>query len=460
MAMTDEQIQDVQYWTRPLLEGEVDNSDAILAGEKPFKAENGQYYMVVNSTNNTPISVEGQPDKENNNTQAIAVAPCDASGNNVDYDNVTITVGGTQTGNPNSFGNAVGATQGLTDQTDEVRAFYNETDAIVKDHGGEITAISGHSQAGPAAAKVGAENHVDKVVNFQPWASKKATKDFSQEELDYLDKHCHVYTDDGKWVTMLDLNGGEIGYGKIFKVEGTSHRVDFFEIKGNGLDIEYYEKNNIFCSGMTEEQVKKIAKAKARVGGTVENYISYYEHNYGSYAKPKKPGKSKASKNTSVQSTVMNHLGKGGKGFGLSDLTQRFKSAKGSKRIFLRKALLIVGAASLSAKVAELASKIHDLMEESRNDIRDLVETARSKAFSIAEELSDGEVESLLSEIEFSRVWNEGAASENEAQVKSFVSQVENLSGQIEAAGSEIEGADAGQAAEIDGFNSGMVELL
>ncbi|MGT2929646.1 hypothetical protein ACVR1G_05330 [Streptococcus dentasini] len=261
MVMTDEQIQGVQDKTRPLLESDNPKQQAIVNGEQPLEID-GQHYMVVNHTNNEDIN--GQP---NDNTQALAVAPCDKNGHNIDYDNVTITVGGTQPSNPSSLGNALFHSRfELTQQTEAVDNFTSETMDIAAAHGGKVTAISGHSQAGPAAAKVGANHHIGKIVNFQPWGGKGAVDSgyFSKEELKHLNKHCHVYTDTGKNIVMGDGNGGEIGYGKRIAAEGSSHKVGFFHIKGNGPDVNWYVKHHQFCSGMTKEQAKKVAMVLLR----------------------------------------------------------------------------------------------------------------------------------------------------------------------------------------------------
>lgn len=136
----------------------------------------------------------------------------------------------------------------------------------------DISNMSGFSQAGPAVAKVAAEMKVQKITNFMDWGAwnslTKNTADYrgiSDEELAYINKHLHSYSDQGKDLTSWDGHGGIIPYGKVFTVEGKHHNAGLPKIKGNRPDFEWYEKNGLFCSGMTEKQVKKIAKLKAKM---------------------------------------------------------------------------------------------------------------------------------------------------------------------------------------------------
>ena len=91
--VTDQDVQDIQNVTRPLLEGRNDDSklledkncEKVLAGNDTIDAKRGdetKHYKVVNSTND---DIDGA-------TQALAVAPCDENGNNVDYSQTVITV--------------------------------------------------------------------------------------------------------------------------------------------------------------------------------------------------------------------------------------------------------------------------------------------------------------------------------------------------------------------------------
>ena len=262
MALTDESIQELQVEVLNIIKEEKNGNEFSLD-------ESGKKYKLINEVNET--------------TQAIAVAPLDKEGN-PDFSQTTIVVAGTQSPNneinnhvTESVFNAVMARNQLTEQTKDVREFYNQSLASAKKMAGtgqevDISNMSGFSQAGPAVAKVAAEMKVQKITNFMDWGAWnsliKNTADYrgiSDEELAYLNKHLHSYSDQGKDLTSWDGHGGIIPYGKVFTVEGKHHNAGLPKIKGNRPDFEWYEKNGLFCSGMTEKQVRKIAKLKAKM---------------------------------------------------------------------------------------------------------------------------------------------------------------------------------------------------
>ena len=262
MALNDEQVQQLQTRVLKIIKDHDVGEDFSLK-------RGGQKYVLINEINET--------------TQAIAVAPLDKEGN-PDFSQTTIVVAGTQSPNNENNNhviesgfNAVLARNQLTEQTKDVREFYNQSLASAKKMAGtgqevNISNMSGFSQAGPAVAKVAAEMKVQKITNFMDWGAwnslTKNTADYrgiSDEELAYINKHLHSYSDQGKDLTSWDGHGGIIPYGKVFTVEGKHHNAGLPKIKGNRPDFEWYEKNGLFCSGMTEKQVKKIAKLKAKM---------------------------------------------------------------------------------------------------------------------------------------------------------------------------------------------------
>ena len=272
MALTDENIQDLQVNVLKIIEEKAANQKFDVRGSD-------KKYILINEVNET--------------TQAIAVAPLDKEGK-PDYSQTTIVVAGTQSPNnknnshvTESVFNAVLARNQLTEQTKDVREFYNQSLSKAKkmagtEQGVDISNMSGFSQAGPAVAKVAAEMKVQKITNFMDWGAwnslTKNTADYrgiSDEELAYLNKHLHSYSDQGKDLTSWDGHGGIIPYGKVFTVEGKNHNAGLPKIKGNRLDFEWYEKNGLFCSGMTEKQVRKIAKYKARNPQYINSIYNY-----------------------------------------------------------------------------------------------------------------------------------------------------------------------------------------
>lgn len=447
MALTDEQMQDLQSVTKKSAHTKKEGDEIKVDGKK---------YEVVNSVDGT--------------TQAIAVAPVDKNGN-VDYSQTAIVVAGTQPGVNESTDNALKAKDGMTPQYKDVRKFYHETEKKVNTHDGDISNMSGFSQSGPAVAKVAADNKVGKVTNFMDWGAQAAYNngDITKEEKKYLGKHAVVYTDTTKDVTWLDGHGGAIPYGKKVHIEGSmnlvsDHDPNYPHIKGNGPDVTWYVKHHQFTSGMTKEQVKEVAKYKAEHDwnplNSAQDYIDDYQKEYGDYAKKKtskikNKGSSKA-KQTSVNSLDIKH--KFGQKLDFQDLLQHYKGAKGSKRILLRKALLFAGLSAAIEDVGDLAKRVQELMDKSKEDIRQTVEETRSKAFDFAKELDAAEVESLLAEIDFNRIWSEGVEAENFAQAKNFAAKVEELGNKVLSAGDAIEEADQGAAEKVVVFNEEVIK--
>ena len=154
MALTDEKIQELQVNVLDIIK----ESDA----GKDYTIPRTNYkYRLINEINET--------------TQAIAVAPLDKEGN-PDFSQTTIVVAGTQSPNNENNNhviesgfNAVLARNQLTEQTKDVREFYNQSLASAKKMAGkgqevDISNMSGFSQAGPAVAKVAAEMKVQKIT--------------------------------------------------------------------------------------------------------------------------------------------------------------------------------------------------------------------------------------------------------------------------------------------------------
>ena len=150
MALNDEQVQQLQTRVLKIIKNHYVGEDFSLK-------RGGQKYVLINEVNET--------------TQAIAVAPLDKEGK-PDYSQTTIVVAGTQSPNnennnhvTESVFNAILARNQLTEQTKDVREFYNQSLSKAKKMAGEgqkvdISNMSGFSQAGPAVAKVAAEMKV------------------------------------------------------------------------------------------------------------------------------------------------------------------------------------------------------------------------------------------------------------------------------------------------------------
>ena len=389
-------------------------------------------------------------------TQGIAVAPIDENGN-ADYSQTAIVVAGTQPPNDekgNGLGNELDSTfraiiqsgTGYSIQGRDVEALYQQTEANLNAHGGgEITNMSSHSQAGPAVAKVAANHNVDKVTNFSDWGGGMAYTNgyISEEDKKYLDKHAHIYSDEGNAVTMFAKDGGWIPYGDVREVDGSNHGTDHAHIKGNNLDIDYYVKHGQLCSGMTKDQVKKAARLKAKNETDVfikehpevdgekirkdkekayyDSYVKNYEKDYGPYA-DKKSGKSKQTSSL-LDSWELHALGT--KVGGLATL---LGAAGGGQQIFLKTEMLVALASQAMAQFAGFEAKFLAELEEAKEEVRRQCEEAKQRCLQAGPHLSSGEIEALMAPIQFEHVWDSGAEADIRAMLQSLKSQMTEIS--------------------------------
>lgn len=436
MALTDEQMQDLQKVTKKsAVKKEGDRINNV--------GESKQDYEVVASVDSV--------------TQGIAVAPIDKNGN-VDYSQTAIVVAGTQTpldengngqGNQwNSFGRAIrqGVT-GYSRQGSDVEALYEKTEANLEAHGGgKITNMSGHSQAGPAVAKVAANHNVDRVTNFSDYGAGNAYSSgyISEEDKKYLDKHAHIYSDQGNSVSKFSLDFGDIPYGDVREVEGSNHKTSYAHIKGNSLDIDYYVEAGILCSGMTKEQVQKAARIGAEKDADAfirsqpnnkdlaanreflekqyyERKIKNYEKEYGPYAN-EKGGKSKQTSSL-LDSWELHALGT--KVGGLATL---LGAAGGGQQIFLKTEMLVALASQAMAQFAGFEAKLLAELEEAKEEVRRQCEEAKQRCLQAGPHLSSGEIEALMAPIQFEHIWDSGAEADIRAMLQSLKSQMTEIS--------------------------------
>lgn len=430
MALTDENIQDLQINVLKIIEEKAANQKFDVRGSD-------KKYILINEVNET--------------TQAIAVAPLDKEGK-PDYTQTTIVVAGTQApdGDINNHViesglNAATARVQLTEQTKDVREFYNQSLSKAKKMAGagqevDISNMSGFSQAGPAVAKVAAEMKVQKITNFMDWGAwaslYKNSSDYkgiSNEELAYLNKHLHSYSDQGKALTSWDGHGGIIPYGKVFTVEGKHHNAGLPKIKGNSPDFEWYEKNGLFCSGMTKSQVEKIVDKRLSKSSIDNAYktmarpelIRRYELEYGPFA----PEPSK-------QDLIAINRKR------IDKLHVSLRISSGDKKISLKEELVRTSAqtAQLQAEVYE--QEIKDKIKSAKSKVEDHISELSNAAHTLAHNLSSGEVEELLSELSLSKAWNEGIEASTLDSASAYTSKMTGIAGNLNKAADNIVAID------------------
>lgn len=443
MALNDEQVQQLQTRVLKIIKDHDVGEDFSLK-------RGGQKYVLINEVNET--------------TQAIAVAPLNKQGQ-PDYSQTTIVVAGTQSPNNENNNhviesgfNAVLARNQLTEQTKDVREFYNQSLASAKKMAGkgqevDISNMSGFSQAGPAVAKVAAEMKVQKITNFMDWGAwnslTKNTADYrgiSDEELAYINKHLHSYSDQGKDLTSWDGHGGNIPYGKVFTVEGKHHNAGLPKIKGNRPDFEWYEKNGLFCSGMTEKQVKKIAKLKAKmyeINAATANYgLDYAKKNPDHYVLEYLKEYGDFAPEPSKQDLIAINREY------IDELHASLRTISGDKTISLREELVRTSAqtAQLQAEVYE--QEIKDKLASAKSKVEAHISELSNAAYTLAHNLSSDEVEGLLSELSMSTAWNDGKEATTLASANSYMTTMTGIAGNLNKAADRIVEIDQ-QGAQI-----------
>ena len=435
MALTDQNLQELQNGLKDNLEKErLSSGDTFITKDK-------KTYQVINSVNDT--------------TQALAVAPVYSDGQ-VDYSQTAIVVAGTQPGFNESTKNAVEASGGfgltdgkLTAQTADIDQFYQETVEKLEVHKGTVSNMSGFSQSGPGVAKVGAKYQVPKITNFTDWGAAQAVKSgaFSKSELAYLKDHATVYSDSGKDLTYFDGGKGEVPYGKVVVVEGTQgindpigdHDPKFFHIKGDKLDIDYYVKKGQFVSGMTREQVIKVAKMKAKNAKgwdlkdpstwtdstDYRDYVKEYKEKYGSFAL----ADPKALDFAAAQDR-------------LTSLRSQLQTASGSQKILLRQELVTAAAQAAQAKAESFNFRVKSRISQSKETIDSQLKTFERDIHSLSQHLSEGEVAELLSELSMDKVWDEGSEAAALAEGDRTQEELTDFTQKLMAGAEDLNAAD------------------
>lgn len=324
---------------------------------------------------------------------------------------------------------------------------------------GYISNMSGFSQSGPAVAKVASEQKVPHITNFDDWASVGATnpyilgivKNFPHEyltpsDIAYLNKRARIYMASSKDLRIADGGAGNIPYGKVMVVEGTpglnnpigDHDTQFSEIKGNGLNIDWYIKNNRFCSGMTYAQVVKVAKAKAKKAKSAsfdphswfdstdyQTYVDEYVKIYGAFA----------SENPANQKLKEFDVD-------IKDIKGQLKSASGGKAISLRSDLVksVAQKASLQAEV--YVSEVKQLVDNEKTVLEGQIQAVRQQAYSLGRHLSAWEIEGLLSNFSMSSCWDTNIEATILTELAAYQEKLVVFSEKVSAAADKIVAID------------------
>ena len=128
----------------------------------------------------------------------------------------------------------------------------------------------------------------------------------------------------------------------------------------------------------------------------------------------------------------------------ISSLHQQLASASGTQTIQLREELVLAVAQNASAQATAFEAEVKDKLEEAK------VAEVSQMAHSMAQFLTDAEVEQLLGEFSMDACWDQAVEAENLAQAKAYSTRLSDLAGQLEAASAQLVDLDKGQATAFD----------
>ena len=125
-------------------------------------------------------------------------------------------------------------------------------------------------------------------------------------------------------------------------------------------------------------------------------------------------------------------------------------SASGTQTIQLREELVLAVAQNASAQATVFEAEVKDKLEEAKETVSHKVAEVSQMAHSMAQFLTDAEVEQLLGEFSMDTCWDQAVEAENLAQAKAYSTRLSDLAGQLEAASAQLVDLDKGQATAFD----------
>ena len=134
----------------------------------------------------------------------------------------------------------------------------------------------------------------------------------------------------------------------------------------------------------------------------------------------------------------------------ISSLHQQLAGASGTQTIQLREELVLAVAQNASAQATVFEAEIKDKLEEAKETVSHKVAEVSQMAHSMAQFLTDAEVEQLLGEFSMDTCWDQAIEAENLAQARVYSTRLSDLADQLEAASAQLVDLDKGQAAAFD----------
>ncbi|MBP2620941.1 hypothetical protein ACVRXQ_04795 [Streptococcus panodentis] len=493
MAVTH---QDIQYLQKNTKDFSTDSSQ-----KKIVNTDTGQKFQIIDRVEGVtqaiaaaPLDANGEPILSQTIVTVAGTQPVFA--NPISSDHWAST--------SNAIGGAYG--DGMTAQHEDIEAFYQRVQKITEvddkklNQPVRIYAMSGFSQSATPVVKVAADHNVPMVVNYTDWGAQAALDkgNFTASDLAYINRHVTTYDANTKDTTIMDSSGGRIPYANIISREGTQglhsptedHNPAKFYIIGNRLDTEKYAKEGEFVSGMTPEQVRLAAKVKAsRYPKGDQHNEAYFIHEYYETFPPKignmldldwyaKKGEffvgmtekqvRKAAKIKAEQSPIWNkhdeeyYVKEYKKIYGdfvpeagykrlltinraietISSAQSRISSLSGSQLIYLRKDLVTAVADLAEQQGAEFEAQISQKLNEYKQNIEERVSALQAIVYSTRIYLSDGEVESLLSQFTLETCWDSGIEEATLSEAASYKQKLDTFGFNIRQAAERLEEVD------------------
>ena len=133
----------------------------------------------------------------------------------------------------------------------------------------------------------------------------------------------------------------------------------------------------------------------------------------------------------------------------IPSLHQQLAGASGTQTIQLREELVLAVAQNASAQATVFEAELKDQLEVAKETVSHKVAEVSQMAHSMAQFLTDAEVEQLLGEFSMD-TWDQAVEAENLAQAKAYYTRLSDLAGQLEAASAQLVDLDKGQAVAFD----------
>lgn len=134
----------------------------------------------------------------------------------------------------------------------------------------------------------------------------------------------------------------------------------------------------------------------------------------------------------------------------IPSLHQQLAGASGSQTIQLREELVLAVAQNASAQATVFEAELKDQLELAKETVSHKVAEVSQMAHSMAQFLTDAEVEQLLGEFSMDTCWDQAVEAENLAQAKAYSTRLSGLASQLEAASAQLVDLDKGQAVAFD----------